>query len=631
MTCRHWFRRALILVSVVCALHPAIGFAVSDVKPVDLGASDVPRIPLWQALQTLPDKTGKLSVSQAAEAFSTGKGALMPHADHAYGKWIPYPYWAKFSLRNSSSAVQTRLFSYELPTQDGIALWQASSSVGGAWQPLAQTDEADLSFGSGELYPVWRITLQPGQTQDFMIRLDGYNLMRFPLFAMRDDAFAKQQRSLFLGLGIVLTVPLVALLYVLTLIRIAEDKSLPIFIVMALAEMIGAGWVSGLLHATLPWIDRWTSGWLGWSAYATLLGLSAVHAQVFMSTKTTDRLAHYVLLALAVVWLVVLPAYALIRPEAARLCLLVGGTVHALTLTWLSVRGYQRLPKLDTKMHMALFISVWVVYAGSGLLYVAYRIAQLPIYVTLMSNFIQGSLVAALLGCAVSVQVIRQRRAMQQSMAYAMDRNNLYAAAHHDLWQPIQSVGLYAAALPTANEAQTAHFLRGIESAVTSVHDFMEGLRQVELEPQFQLVDLHELLVPLVEEYRHIASAKQISLHYQPCKMLITSDPALLQRIVRNLLSNAIRYTNKSGRVLIGTKCHQGIRWLMVYDNGIGMSKDSAARCFEAYAREGDLAKVPEGMGLGLYSVKHIAEQLGVSTRLASRLGAGTAIGVSLR
>jgi len=57
--------------------------------------------------------------------------------------------------------------------------------------------------------------------------------------------------------------------------------------------------------------------------------------------QTKDRLAHHALLVLAVVWLAVLPAYALIRPEAARLCLLVGGTVHALTLTGLSVRGYQ--------------------------------------------------------------------------------------------------------------------------------------------------------------------------------------------------------------------------------------------------------------------------------------------------
>jgi len=137
--------------------------------------------------------------------------------------------------------------------------------------------------------------------------------------------------------------------------------------------------------------------------------------------------------------------------------------------------------------------------------------------------------------------------------------------------------------------------------------------------------------VPLIEEYRHMASAKQISLRYLPCKMLITSDLALLQRVVRNLLSNAIRYTNKGGRVLVGRKRYQGRQWLMVYDNGIGMSEEDAARCFEIFSRVGDLSRIPEGMGLGLYSVKRIATQLEVSTRLARKWGVGTAIGVSLR
>ncbi len=618
---RYW-----LLAFLLMALTSALWAAPFNPKVLDAHSAQS-RIPLWQSLETLADPQGVLTPASAAQAFDSGQGEKLPAADHAYGKWIPYPYWARFSLQNNSDEPQTWLLSYELPTQDSAALWKATANI---WQPFPMLDEAESSFASGQLFTVWRLTLKAHETQSFLLKLDGYNLMRFPIFAMRDDAFNKQQRSLYLGLGFVLAIPLVVLLYVLTLIRIAEDKSLPLFIVMALAEMLGAGWVSGLMHATLPSLDRWTSGWLGWSGYVLLLGLSCLHARVFMDTAKTDKFADKLLQVQAWAWLFVLPLFAIYQPNAARLCLLIGGTLHAFILTWLSVRAYLRLSKNSERMHVLIFIAVWVIYAGSGIVYVAYRIAHLPAYVTLMTSFTQGSIVAALLGCAVSVQVIRQRREMQESVTRVTDRNHLYAAAHHDLWQPIQSVGLYAAAIPSASEAQKYRFLKGIESAVTSVHDFMEGLRQDEIKVRLEAVSLHELLAPLVEEYRHIASGKHISLRYVAKQVNVQTDPVLLKRIVRNLLSNAIRYTNKGGRILLGCRRYQGKLWLMVYDNGIGMTDEQTARCFDVFTREGDTERIPEGMGLGLYSVKRIANQLNARVRLISQPDKGTAIGVSL-
>lgn len=618
---QHWLLALLLMV-----LTSAVWATPTNPTVLDADSAKS-RVPLWQSLETLADPQGVLTPALAAQAFDTGQGERLPASDHAYGKWIPYPYWARFSLTNNSDESQTWFLNYELPTQDSSMLWKVTAD---SWQPFPMLDDFESSFASGQLFPVWRLTLKAHETQSFLLKLDGYNLMRFPLFAMRDDAFNKQQRNLYLGLGFVLAIPLVVVLYVLTLIRIAEDKSLPLFIVMALSEMAGAGWISGLMHATFPGVDRWTSGWLGWSGYVLLLGLSCLHARVFIGTAKADKFADKLLQLQAGAWLVLLPLFAIYQPNAARLCLLIGGTVHAFILTWLSVRAYLRLAKNNGRIHLLIFIAVWVIYAGSGIVYVAYRIAHLPAYVTLMTSFTQGSVVAALLGCAVSVRVIRQRREMQQSVARATDRNHLYAAAHHDLWQPIQSVGLYAAAIPGASDVQKHRFLKGIESAVTSVHDFMEGLRQDEIKVRLDVVSLHELIAPLVEEYRHIASGKHIGLRYVAKQIRIQTDPVLLQRIVRNLLSNAIRYTNKGGRILLGCRSYHGQLWLMVYDNGIGMTDEQAARCFDAFSREGDTGRIPEGMGLGLYSVKRIANQLNAKVRLISQPDKGTAIGVSL-
>jgi two-component system, sensor histidine kinase len=145
-----------------------------------------------------------------------------------------------------------------------------------------------------------------------------------------------------------------------------------------------------------------------------------------------------------------------------------------------------------------------------------------------------------------------------------------------------------------------------------------------------QRVNLGELLEPLIDEYRLLAGAKHISLRLHPVHQVLQTDPVLVQRILRNLLSNALRYTNAGGVILVGIRRRAGRPWLMVYDNGIGMTPEQSARCFEVFARFADPGRVPEGMGLGLFSVKRMATQLGLATTLQSQIGRGTAIGLCL-
>jgi signal transduction histidine kinase len=299
----------------------------------------------------------------------------------------------------------------------------------------------------------------------------------------------------------------------------------------------------------------------------------------------------------------------------------------------LAVQGYRRNTLNDAKTYLGIFVFVWLVYLGSGVFYLSYRAFDLPVYSTLMVNFVQGSLVAALLGCAVSVQVVRRKNQVEQDAARALDRNRLYTAAHHDLWQPIQSIGLQVTALEQlggTNPEQARKYHRGIQSAVNHVHDFVDGLRHIDMQPHLQDVDLDKLLEPLIDECRLLAMQKHISTRVRPSHLVVRTDAALLQRIVRNLLSNAIRYTNAGGRIIVGVRRERGQLWLMVYDNGIGMTDAQAAASFEAFARFGDTTRVPEGMGIGLYSVKRIAQLLGLPTRLKSRLGKGTSIGLGL-
>jgi hypothetical protein len=255
--------KARLLLFITCALLLCTGFSFGQTA-AQLGLED--RVPLWTALQTLPDKAGQFTVDTAAAELAqqavTGNAQTLPSQDHAYGKWIPYPYWAQMRLANASATPQTWVVSFESPTQDVIHLWQSNLQNGSqSWQQMAEQGAEGRGFGTGQLFPSWRVTLAAGEERSFLIRLDGHNMMRFPLFAMRDDAYTLQQRGLSFGIGFVLAIPLVVMLFVLTLIRSTTDKSVPLFLVMALSEFVGANWVSGQMHASFPWWSRELCGW----------------------------------------------------------------------------------------------------------------------------------------------------------------------------------------------------------------------------------------------------------------------------------------------------------------------------------------------------------------------------------
>lgn len=586
------------------------------------------KIPLWSALQVVGDPSKRYTPDEVDAIVASGDASRLPHANHAYGTWLPYPYWAHFTLKNPSAEAQSWLITYELPTQDEATLWIKDAQ--NQWVEYSQAEKLrPHALSSGQLYPVWRSQLQGRQEVQLLLRIDGYNLMRFPMFAVSDTAFASTQNNLHLGIGFVLAVPLVVVLYVLTLIPVAADRSLPLFLAMAACEMLGALWISGVLHELLPWLDRWQAGWVGWAGYVALLGLSCQHARIFLGTRGHSKFADGLLRAGAWTWLIAVPLLAWVWPNASRLVLVMGGTFHAFAMTWLALHHYRRSPAA----HRMLFMAVWVVYAFSGLLYLLYRIVELPIYITLMSNFVQGSLVAALLGCAVSAQILRRQHLLQANMNRAQDRGLLYAAAQHDLWQPLQSVSLYAQSLRSSPAEQHEKILQGMEAAMASVNEFMLSMREIastEQRPQLQTVSLHAVLMPVIEEFRQWTQPRLITLRYQRVDRFVLTDVKILQRIVRNLLSNALRYTDQGGRILVGCRRQQGKLWLMVMDTGIGMSEADAGRCFNAFQRFGEPERVPEGMGIGLYSVKRMTTLLGQETTLKSTPGKGTAIGVSL-
>jgi hypothetical protein len=129
---------------------------------------------------------------------------------------------------------------------------------------------------------------------------------------------------------------------------------------------------------------------------------------------------------------------------------------------------------------------------------------------------------------------------------------------------------LYARALVLAPEDRRFGLMTGMQIASCAVDDFMGHLRfwaegadtYSSGQPAVSALAVHELLQPLVEEMRLLAEQKHIFLRYQPCRSKVNVDALQVARMVRNLLTNALRYTQAGGSVLIGCRRKGDALWI---------------------------------------------------------------------
>jgi CheY-like chemotaxis protein len=132
-------------------------------------------------------------------------------------------------------------------------------------------------------------------------------------------------------------------------------------------------------------------------------------------------------------------------------------------------------------------------------------------------------------------------------------------------------------------------------------------------------------------EFEPQARAKGLELRVQPSSAFAKSDPVLVERILRNLVSNAIRYT-ESGSVVVGCRRHHGSLRVSVYDTGIGIEPADQSLVFEEFYQVGNPERDrTKGLGLGLAIVERLARLIGATITLRSAPGRGSVFAFDLQ
>ena len=229
---------------------------------------------------------------------------------------------------------------------------------------------------------------------------------------------------------------------------------------------------------------------------------------------------------------------------------------------------------------------------------------------------------------AATAELAAQKSAAEMANAA---KSHFLAAARHDLRQPMHAIGLYVEAMkPLLRGRQASVTLDKLAASVSALEGLFNAILDVSkldagaVQPQWQTIPLREFLQELGASLYMDAAHKGLTLRVRACAGNIQGDPQLLERVMRNLVSNALRYTDRGG-ILISARRHGEQAIIQVRDTGEGISDADLPRIFDEFYQVHNTARDrSQGLGLGLSIVRRLAVLLGYPLSVQSEPGRGT-------
>ena len=393
--------------------------------------------------------------------------------------------------------------------------------------------------------------------------------------------------------------------------------------------------------------------WLYFCAQAVTASLFGLFA-VALSGRPWPRLRRVYLAALIALPLLGLAAWALGQLPALRM-----GVYPLLVLLCASVaRILWPLLQRQRGVALALLLCGTAVLAGAGAHDYAYLNGWLPIsdyyWMAFVAPFVLACYGAMLLDRIIlslarseelshELELRVAERTVELAEANAA-KSRFLAIASHDLRQPVAAIGLLVGMadeqVREANPRASAMLVKAGQ-AVAGLEDLLRSLLDVSrLEvapaaaPVLQAVPLQPIFDAIALHEQANAQSRGLSLRFRATKAVAHSDPLLLEQMLRNLVANALRYTERGG-VLLAVRKRDTKLWVQVWDSGRGIAPEHRQQIFEEFVQPGREAHATgndanEGVGLGLSIVRRSALSLGHGLGLRSKVGKGSCFWIEL-
>lgn len=228
-----------------------------------------------------------------------------------------------------------------------------------------------------------------------------------------------------------------------------------------------------------------------------------------------------------------------------------------------------------------------------------------------------------------NAQLIESLTRQTQAALEAVNiKNRFLASAAHDIRQPVHALGLYADWLGSEPELVNEIAPKIVEStkAVNALFDSLFDLVRLDagkFNINVEEVNLDKLLRDLDLQYRPLALARGLDFRLRTSPGKVETDPILLQRILGNLLANAIKFTERGG-VLLAARRSGAHLYIEVWDTGIGIALKHQPELFREFFKVSAHGGTEDGFGLGLAIVSRLSDILGHQISMVSRPGKGS-------
>ena len=236
---------------------------------------------------------------------------------------------------------------------------------------------------------------------------------------------------------------------------------------------------------------------------------------------------------------------------------------------------------------------------------------------------------------AILVRESRLQEALRAAERADRSKSSFLAAASHDLRQPLQTLRFLQGALEQRNldgegrklVAGVAHSLDTMSSILSSLLD-VNQLESGNLRPTKTDFVLAEIFDSVLIDFRRPIGGKGLQCRMVRSELVVHSDRRMLEEMIRNLLSNAVRYTDR-GKILLGCRRAGDKVRIEVWDSGLGVTEDQLPHIFEEYY-QGAEGVQRGGFGLGLAIVKRLGEILNHPIEVRSKPGRGTGFSIEV-
>jgi signal transduction histidine kinase/CheY-like chemotaxis protein len=381
------------------------------------------------------------------------------------------------------------------------------------------------------------------------------------------------------------------------------------FLILLAVRSVTVGAALGLMIAAgrqrqPPVLDRWMFAWT-----VLLVAQSAVASWFRPNGFTLDVLT----------WQLIVLACYLVVPlrYAHRLLCAVGGTVLYLGVIVLT----RRMAASDLGPVMSAMTTTNLVAMVAALQINRLRRRE---YVRLLDE-----------QAARRAEERAWRRANAMAEETSVAKSRFLAAASHDLRQPIHALGMLVGALRARSmDGDARRIVDHIDASIGATSELFTALLDVSrldagiVRPQLTTFPIQPLLERIRSECVEEAGRKGVRLVLHPSSGVVHSDPLLLGRILRNLVVNAVRYTDE-GRIVIGCRRRGARLRVEVWDTGRGIAPEHRDRIFQEFYRiENDERDRSQGMGLGLAIVKRLTGLLDAPLHWRSQAGRGSLFAV---